>query len=230
MCVATASQNRSDRRGRRRRGDRELIRLFPQHYSVCVRFRCFVSLQRALHQLLDLQLLTGESTVCCSCAIEPKRGLIQILQASNSLEAGYGRSCWRVENSKSSLEDLYPKLPWELDSEGFGSLEGRRRGWEASPWTSSWRKEEQRVNLWSVQICGGFPALMIRYYYISSRSGSTDGSIDHHHHHRRRFLNQWLLLQLLLRHHGTILEHTPSSITQPNLLQGRGGVRELETV
>ncbi len=111
MCVATASQNRSDRRGRRRRGDRELIRLFPQHYSVCVRFRCFVSLQRALHQLLDLQLLTGESTVCCSCAIEPKRGLIQILQASNSLEAGYGRSCWRVENSKSSLEDLYPKLP-----------------------------------------------------------------------------------------------------------------------
>jgi hypothetical protein len=75
---------------------------------------------------------------------------------------------------------------------------------------------------------------MIRYYYISSissRSVSTDGSINHHHHHRRRFLDQWLLLlPLFLRHHGTILEHTPSSITQPNLLQGRGGVRELETV
>jgi hypothetical protein len=74
---------------------------------------------------------------------------------------------------------------------------------------------------------------MIRYYYISSisiRSVSTDGSINHHHH-RRRFLDQWLLLlPLFLRHHGTILEHTPSSITQPNLLQGRGGVRELETV
>jgi hypothetical protein len=70
---------------------------------------------------------------------------------------------------------------------------------------------------------------MIRYYYISSissRSGSTDGSINHHHH-RRRFLDQWLLP---LRHHGTILEHTPSSNTQPNLPQGRGGVRKLETV